>query len=183
MRKKIVLVFAVAALIALMLVTPVYATGDDNVVVSTENNGVTVSKTVLYSGISDPLSGLQKNTKYTWYLEISVYTTKDVTNVRLSDRFGAEFSVLMTAYNTGPAPMLSTKGNSEKVFLDWNVGSLTAGQTATVSLTVSTDLNPAGKQEFTSCGTYYLNSGATAKWLDNGVQFSASTPQIMISVG
>lgn len=54
-------------------------------------------------------------------------------------------------------------GNSCKVHFRWTIGAMTDGETAVVYLVISTDLNPAEHQEFTSCGTYFLNSGATVK--------------------
>jgi hypothetical protein len=71
-------------------------------------------------------------------------------------------------------------GNSCKVHFMWTIGPMTAGETATIYLVISTDLNPAGHQEFTSCGTYFLNSGATVKGFVNGKQVSAETDPIEI---
>jgi hypothetical protein len=49
-------------------------------------------------------------------------------------------------------------------------GALLPGESAFMDMLVWTKLNPAGKQEYTCPGTYEMNSGATAKWLDeNGV--------------
>jgi hypothetical protein len=71
-------------------------------------------------------------------------------------------------------------GNSCKVHFMWTIGGMTAGETATIYLVISTDLNPAGHQEFTSCGTYFLNSGATVKGFVNGKQVSAEANPIKI---
>jgi len=73
-------------------------------------------------------------------------------------------------------------GNSCKVHFMWTIGPMTAGETATIYLVISTDLNPAGHQEFTSCGTYFLNSGATVKGFVNGRQVSAEADPIEIKV-
>lgn len=54
-------------------------------------------------------------------------------------------------------------GNSCKVHLKWTIGDMTADETKVIYLVISTDLNPAEHQEFTSPGTYFLNSGATVK--------------------
>jgi hypothetical protein len=54
-------------------------------------------------------------------------------------------------------------GNSCKVHFMWTIGDMTADETEVIYLVISTDLNPGGKQEFTSPGTYFLNSGATVK--------------------
>lgn len=167
---------------------------------------VTITKQALYSGYnlqtehycigngqtyapgvhhSDPTTGLQLQTFYQWWIQIQVCTPYTITNVRLSDRFGAEFAVELVAYEGGTggsAPVLSTQGNSEKVFLKWFIGTLQGGTCATIWLHVWTDHNPAGKQEFTSYGTYYLNSGAVVKWLENcHEQHSLETTPLMIS--
>jgi len=73
-------------------------------------------------------------------------------------------------------------GNSCKVHFRWTIGAMTAGETAVIYLVISTDLNPAGHQEFTSCGTAFLNSGATVKGFVNGRQVSAEADPIEIKV-
>jgi len=73
-------------------------------------------------------------------------------------------------------------GNSCKIHFQWNIGDMTAGETEVMYLVISTDLNPAGHQEFTSCGTYFLNSGATVKGFVNGRQVSAEAAPIPIKV-
>lgn len=203
MQKKKGVLVAVIALLFLFIASPVYA-NDDHFVISTECNGVNLSKAVLYSGYtlpephvcvgdgqtysgwqnSDPMSGLQLFTFYDWWIRIEICASDTITNVRLSDRFGAEFGVEVIDYSggsSGLAPVLTTKGNSDKVFLNWNIGTICGGECASVWLHVWTDHNPAGKQEFTSYGCYYLNSGAVAKWKMNRAQYSAETGQIMIA--
>jgi hypothetical protein len=79
-------------------------------------------------------------------------------------------------------------GNSCKAHFQWNIGPMDEGDTRTIYLVISTDLNPAGHQEFTSTGITYLNSGATLKVLtlnphDRWVPiYSTSTPPIPIEV-
>jgi hypothetical protein len=75
-------------------------------------------------------------------------------------------------------------GKSVKVHFKWDIGAMSAGTTKTIYVTVSTDTNPAGKQEYTSCGWYYLNSGATVKAIvaSTGKQFSAESDSIQIYV-
>jgi hypothetical protein len=182
-------------LLFVVLASPVYATNPC---------GVTITKEALYSGYTLPsphvcegngetyegwydsslMSGLELYTFYDWWIQIRICTPYTITNVRMSDRFGAEFGVEVIDYtggSSGEAPVLTTKGNSDKVFLNWDIGTLYGGECATVWLHVWTDHNPAGKQEFTSYGCYYLNSGAVAKWKVNGAQYSAETGQLMIS--
>lgn len=150
----------------------------------TETCGVTISKRIVCDG---PTTGLQLFTYHQWLVKITVTNLNSypVTDVRLADRFGAEFGVDIVEYSGGAGgtpPELSTTGASEKVHLTWFIGSLGAGESATILLHVYTDINPAGVQEFTSCGTYYMNSGAVVKWLDfDGKQHSAETEPIVLT--
>jgi hypothetical protein len=73
-------------------------------------------------------------------------------------------------------------GNSCKVHFMWTIGDMDADETAVIYLVISTDLNPAVHQEFTSCGTAFLNSGATVKGFVNGRQVSAEADPIEIKV-
>ena len=105
-------------------------------------------------------------------------------NVRLYDRFGAELEVVSwTAEGTYENdPEFTTKGKSEKVFLFWDIGTHETGEYATLYLTMATDLNPAGHQEYTSPGTYELNSGLVVKKIYDGVQYSWESPTLYIEV-
>ena len=75
-------------------------------------------------------------------------------------------------------------GNSVKAHFQWNIGSMSETETKIIYVVVSTDTNPAGHQEYTSCGDYWLNSGATLKAIvdSTGKQFSAETDGIQITV-
>lgn len=112
------------------------------------------------------------------------YWATTAENVRLYDRFGAELMVVgWTAVGTFDYdPYFYTKGNSEKVFLFWDIGTHEPGEYATLYLTMATDINPGGHQEYTSPGCYMLNSGATVKKVYDGVQYSWETPQLPIEV-
>lgn len=65
-------------------------------------------------------------------------------------------------------------GESLEAHVKWRTGNLGAGETVMFFFTVSTDTNGSGEQEFTSYGTYYLDSGVTVKgvgkfwWIMNG---------------
>jgi hypothetical protein len=105
-------------------------------------------------------------------------------NVRLYDRWGAELEVVDWSvegtYENDPE--FTTTGKSEKVHMFWNIGTHEPGEYAILYLTMATDLNPAGHQEYTSPGTYFLNSGATVKKIYDGVQYSWTTPQLTVEV-
>ncbi|PVX24628.1 MAG: hypothetical protein CW716_09665 [Candidatus Bathyarchaeum sp.] len=199
---KILSIIFLLTCLAVTAVSPVLA-ADDHVGIETEVCGVTVSKYILYSGynmpvehhcdvgdyypgnhISDDMENLELFTQYEWWLRIQICPEETIENVMLYDRFGAEFGVCLVDYtvvDSGEAPQMYTKGKSEKVFLTWNIGTIQGGECATVWLHVWTDHNPAGKQEFTSYGTYYMNSGAVAKWLYDGTKYSAATGQLAVS--
>ena len=74
-------------------------------------------------------------------------------------------------------------GKSVKAHFQWTIGSMSS-ETKTIFVIVSTDTNPAGWQEYTSCGEYYLNSGATVKAIieSTGKQFSAESESLEIYV-
>ena len=55
-------------------------------------------------------------------------------------------------------------------------GQLLPGESAYLDMLVWTKLNPSGRQEYTSAGTYQMNSGATAQWLDQSGAKCAPLP-------
>ena len=75
-------------------------------------------------------------------------------------------------------------GKSCKAHFMWKIGHMDAHTTEVIYLVISTDMNPAKvpKQEFTSPGTYFLNSGATVKGLVDGRQVSSEAEPIEIVV-
>ncbi|MFX1531573.1 MAG: hypothetical protein ACFFBC_10710 [Promethearchaeota archaeon] len=135
---------------------------------------------------SAPLN-IEVETEVEWAVEIKVTNSFDymMENVLITDRFGAEIEIdeLFPSMITHGTVSYATKGKSEKVFLTWDVGDLLPGETARLIFLVSTDLNPAGKQEYTSPGDYELNSGSTLKFKDfEDIQLSAVTNSIYVTV-
>jgi hypothetical protein len=120
-----------------------------------------------------------------WDFRISVYnglgyTMEDAT---VWDRFGAEIEVDVNPTVTHGTWDIKTKGKSDKVFLRWDIGDLDSGDSAILTMVISTDINPAGKQEYTSPGCYIMNSGAVLKFINpEGIQISAHTPSISVHV-
>ena len=119
-------------------------------------------------------------------MEIRVVNTFPFTiqDVVVKDNLAAELEVDGCLAETGEV-VLKTRGKSAKVKLTWNIGDLSPGSGASLWLTVSTDLNPSGKQEFTSPGCYELNSGSVVKFKDplTGNQLSAHTGPVYVHVG
>ena len=64
---------------------------------------------------------------------------------------------------------------------NWNIESLAPGEAVMLQVTVQTDKNPKGKQEYTRPGVHILSSGATIKWKDeDGAQWSMKTTTITV---
>jgi hypothetical protein len=95
--------------------------------------------------------------------------------------------------NTIPVGTLAieTKGSSNKVQLDITDVDVGVAGSVDFVLAVFTDKNPgkkkrtpSGTQEYTSPGTYELNSGAVVKFIDpgTGLQLSAHTAPIPVTV-
>ncbi|MEA2093456.1 MAG: hypothetical protein U9P11_02695, partial [Pseudomonadota bacterium] len=103
-------------------------------------------------------------------------------NVVVTDRWGAEIGVT-SANPTKGTVTLTTKGKSEKVFLEWDIGMLLAGETANLVLRTATDLNPAGKQEYSECSYHEYNSGAVLKYRNEfNKQRSFGSGELVVSV-
>jgi len=124
-----------------------------------------------------------------WWIGIQVsppsWLDAPLENVVVTDRFGAEIEIDRNIYITGndwTKLVVTSNGNSQKVFLTWNIGTLSPGDTAILILEISPDHNPANKQEYTSAGCYELNSGAVLKFTFKGKQYSAYTLPITVLV-
>lgn len=75
-------------------------------------------------------------------------------------------------------------GESLEANLEWTVGSMDEGEAKEVYLTVSTDTDPDGQQEFASPGTHLLNYGASVEGIveSTGKKTSAESNFIEIEV-
>jgi len=126
------------------------------------------------------------NVQWTVTFEITNPFSYTMTNIVITDRFGAEIEIDPPfPYSiTHGTVSYTTSGKSAKVFLTWNIGNLLPGETARLILLVSTDINPAGKQSYTTPGIYEMNSGATLKFIDpeQNMQLSAVTAPIYVTV-
>lgn len=124
--------------------------------------------------------------KVIWKMEIYLKNDRDEsgwTDVVVTDNLAAELQI-DSIWKSDSSDIVDTytKGKSEKVHLTWYVGTLNFNEDATLVIYVSTDLNPAGKQEYTSPGTYELNSGPTMKYYLDGKKHSQEINQIIINV-
>jgi hypothetical protein len=127
-----------------------------------------------------------------WTLVIEVtnsfgYTMEDVV---ITDRFGGDIEVHTPALEISHGNIeLKEKGKTKKQFLTWEIADLLEGETATLKLEISPDINTgtgnnkkSGHQEYTSPGWHDLNSGATLKFIDpeQDMQLSAYTNSIPV---
>ncbi|MHA1562354.1 MAG: hypothetical protein ACTSPA_09545, partial [Promethearchaeota archaeon] len=138
------------------------------------------------SETNDPLTIMaETETQWTLVLELTNPYDYTMTDVKITDNFGAEIEIdeqfpLTISHGT---VSYTIKGKSDKVFLTWDIGDLDPGEKAKLYLLISTDLNPAGQQEYSSPGIFELNSGATLKFSDlEDVQLSAFTDNIFVIV-
>ncbi len=131
---------------------------------------------------------ITQKTKTVWTVVIKLTNNFQgpICGAVVKDRLGAELEIYepwrIPWITPGTFVSFTTRGKSKKVFLTWEIGDLNPGEEAKLVFYISTDLNPAGKQEYTSPGCYELNSGATLKYIYEGVQFSEETGSIYITV-
>jgi len=141
-----------------------------------------------------------------WDLTITV-TNNDafaaMTGVVVQDNFGGDLELLKV--NGEPVTQPTNKkdtwsatsgadvdvmwtGKTLKAHLWWDVGTLVPRQTETLTVVVSTDINPGQgkktppKNEYTETGTHCLNSGATATGMLDGWEVIASSDEICVEV-
>jgi hypothetical protein len=121
-----------------------------------------------------------------WVLEFKVTNLFNykIEDTIIKDNFGGEIEIDEILLQTHGDLTITLKGKTQKVQLLWEIGDLDPGETAKLILHISTDLNPAGHQEYTTPGIYELNSGATLKFFDpvQGKQLSKSTDSIYVIV-
>jgi hypothetical protein len=125
-----------------------------------------------------------------WTFRIYVENTfsEDMTNVVVKDKFTRELMVcegcpdIPDPYTSQGIMEITTKGKTDRAWLEWDVGTIPAGGYAILVLTVGTDMNPKGHQEFTSTGDYELNNGAILRYDMGGFKYRETTDPIPITV-
>lgn len=67
---------------------------------------------------------------------------------------------------------------------NWGPITLTPGNKISFTVDMTTRINGGGNQEYTSCGSHFLNSGFTVKWFqsDDGLLHSFTTSPISVTV-
>ncbi len=116
-------------------------------------DGPTIEKILLEGNTTVPTHTYEE-----WKIRILVTNGGIARNLTVKDTIPNEFDVDLnrTDASTGSYEFATGNGATK---LTWNV-SLEAGESAYLDMLVYTEENPAGKQEFTSCGRYALNDGA-----------------------
>ncbi len=101
-----------------------------------------------------------------WKIRILVTNGGIARNMTIRDTIPNEFDIDLnrTSASAGSYEFIGAGNGSGATKLTWNV-SLGSEESAYLDMLVYTKLNPAGKQEFTSCGRYALNEGAEIREL------------------
>mgnify|MGYP000844616610 CR=1 FL=1 len=111
-----------------------------------------------------------------------------MTNIIVHDNFGDELDIIAyhDEYSQGVTPgsiEVWTRGQMNKYFLSWEGFSLSPGQWGLLTIDIATGKNPAGKQEYTSCGIYNLNSQNTLWYeTDNHKRTEVKGPQFKVKI-
>lgn len=147
---------------------------------------------------AEPPDEVPIETCVVWLVTISIYNphSDNMTEVVVTDHFGAELGGQpLDDLPVDVTVKTHTRGKSKKEPFEtqhritWyvtyisgdvsdpetvdNSGVMEPGDSEYITLLVWTKVNPSGRQEYTTPGTYTLNSGPTAKWLDpDGFQHS-----------
>ena len=124
--------------------------------------GPTIEKILLEGNTTVPVHTYEE-----WKVRILVTNDGLARNLTIEDTIPNEFDVDLgrTSASAGTYEFVAMGNGNGATKLTWNV-SLEAGESAYLDMLIYTKKNPAGKQEFTSCGRYPLNDGATIKGYD-----------------
>lgn len=169
-------------------------------------SGVRFPGTPNPSGVTSP-SSVPIFTCIAWIVELTAQNphTYPITNVTVGDNFSAELGAEpLSSLPVDLTIIWHTAGKAkQKQFptqyrIDWfvtyisgdlddpesidNSGVMQPGESQTLTMMVWTKLNPSGRQEYTSPGTYTLNSGPVMKWYDlDGHKFSFEGEQLNVT--
>ena len=131
---------------------------------------------------------VETHSKHYWTLLITITNTGEssANDVIVKDVLPAELG--LTDYTASMGCLIHEPTGevmSGASHLTWELGTLAPDESATLSLEITTLLNPGGNQEFTSPGNYSLNDGAwaTANDTATGQEISAGpTEPIIVTV-
>ena len=156
-RSRVLTIFFMAALFAVNLPAVVQA-------------GLSLEKTVVCSNGSGTVDldeipvGVEVTCEYT--ITVCAVDGQTINEVVVKDNFSAELEVTGDATGVEVGAHRGKKGRGATP-VTWEVGQLTNDECAMIStLVTTTNTNPAGKQRYSSCGDFELNSGPTATGID-----------------
>jgi len=159
-------------------------------------------------GVGDELVPVETDVSWTLWLDVGNCGDDEIVtmnNVVITDNLGGDLEVdgwyIGDTTTDLPNTTIKLKGKTKKAQLEWEVGTLTAGQWSNSDLVISTDVNTGrgtannpdnsgknpkgGYQEYTDeeSTEHDLNSGATLKFTDpdTGLQLSAHTAPIVVT--
>jgi fimbrial isopeptide formation D2 family protein len=166
------LLVAVSLVAMLLVVTAKQAVAGPKLIENCSSTAEEICKTVTYNDGADNQITVGEPITYTILITVHNGTTSPWSSTVVTDTFGSDLDVsvsvaasLGTANLNLTAPPPNAKaGVTQKWKLNWNIGTLIAGGTATLTLTAVTDINPGGNQEYTSCGTHVVNGGANLRF-------------------
>ncbi len=116
-------------------------------------------------------------TEESWKNAIHMRADDYVTDIYVKDIIPAEFSVEVTSFSHGEIEVTSLGQGHGATMIEWWIDELQADEQAMMMFVVTTQLNPAGNQEFTSCGTYTINPGYDIHWTYQGETYESETPE------
>lgn len=125
-----------------------------------------------------------------WMFRIYVENTfdEDMTDVVIKDKLAPELMICVGCpdipdpYASQGDYYITMKGKTDRMWLEWDVGTIPAGGYAIMVLVMASDINPKGQQEFTETGTYALNSGAILRYDMGGFKYRETTENILVTV-
>ncbi len=129
--------------------------------------GPTIEKELISGDLEVPTHTYEQ-----WTFRITVTSPDVARNLTIKDVVPGEFDIDSIVPSAGTYSVAQTGAAHH---ITWNV-EVPADGSAHLDVTIHTKLNPAGKQEFTSCGEYPLNEGAEIVDYDiksNGINVTA----------
>ena len=131
----------------------------------------------------DP-SNVPLNTVVYFDMEIKVHFYTTATDVKVTDGIGADLVLDSYAPSFGDVvvgPPGKSKGKMHATKVVWTIGEPVVCEDCTLDLVVYTGLNPQNKQEYTSYGDHYLNSGPEVCFTYNGIQYDFTGNPVMVT--
>jgi hypothetical protein len=109
-----------------------------------------------------------------WKNVIHMHALEDVSEIYVKDIVPAEFDVRVIRYTHGTVVVTPLgQGEMGATMIEWWIDGLQADEQAMLIFAAATRENPAGRQEFTSPGTYAVNPGYDIHWTYHGMRYES----------